>query len=118
MSDLARHGASVAPFISLVPVLIAAVSQRARKRLLARLIEAGATDPVHAIPLDPQSRIERNWLGRLEHDGIVKLSGDRYYYDEVMAASRGGNPMGQWRLLLILLFVAIGIATAVVLLGH
>ena len=44
MSDLARHAPSVAPFISLLPLLIAAVSQRARKRLLARLIEAGATD--------------------------------------------------------------------------
>ena len=118
MSDLARHAPSVAPFISLLPLLIAGISMKARRRIVDRLKLAKAFDPQHAILIDPQSRMESNWLGRLEHDGAVKLVGDRYYYDEVMAASRGGNPLGQWRLLLILLFVAIGIATAVVLLGH
>ena len=118
MSDLTRHAPAVAPFVSMLPLLIAGISMKARRKLIERLRAAGATDAAHAIPIDPQSRMERKWLGRLEHDGVIKLSGDRYYYDEIMAASRGGSPLGQWRLLLILLFVAIGIAAAVVLLGR
>ena len=115
MSELARHVPSIAPFIALIPALIAGRLAKVRRRIVEQLKEARAFDAAHAIALDPPSRMESRALARLEQDGLVKRSGDRYYYDEIVAASRGGSSLGQWRLLLILLLVAIGLAVAIVL---
>ena len=117
MSDLARHGASVAPFISLIPVLIAGVSMKARRKLIERLRAAGATDAAHAVPIDPQSRMERNWLRRLESMDIIKAVGSGYYYDEAVVAARRQSQVRLIPLLLIIVAGAIGLASAIVLIG-
>ena len=117
MSDLARHAPAVAPFVSLIPVLIAGISMKARRKLIERLRAAGATDAAHAIPIDPQSRMERNWLARLESVDIIKTVGSGYYYDEAVVEARRQSQVRLIPLLLIIVAGAVGLACAVVLIG-
>jgi hypothetical protein len=117
MSDLARHAPSVAPFISLIPVLIAGISMKARRKLIERLRAAGATDAAHAVPIDPQSRMERNWLRRLESMDIIKAVRSGYYYDEATVAARHQSQVRLIPLVLIIVAAVVGLACAIVLIG-
>lgn len=117
MSELARHAPSVAPFISLLPLLIAGISMKARRKLIERLRAAGATDAAHAVQIDPQSRMERNWLARLESADIIKSVGSGYYYDEAMVTMRHKSQVRLIPLLLVIVAAAVGLACAIVLIA-
>ena len=117
MSDVARHAPAVAPFISLLPLLIAGISMKARRALIERLRAAGAIEAAHAVPIDPQSRMERNWLARLESADIIKTVGSGYYYDEAVVAARRRSQLRLIPLLLIIVAAAVGLATAIMLIG-
>jgi hypothetical protein len=114
MSDTARHGTSILPFISLVPILIAATTAKAREKLINRLKGAGALDPAHAIALDPLSRTERSTLRRLEAANTVRVVDGRYYYDAATVASRRTAQRPLMWLLLVALAVA-GLALGIML---
>jgi len=51
MSEVARHSPSILPFISLVPILIAAAAQKAQRKIVTDLRQAGAIEPARAIAL-------------------------------------------------------------------
>lgn len=69
------------PLISMVPILIAAASTKARRRLIDRLNAAQAIDARHAIALDPRSNLERQWVRRLQSRGVIHQAGSLYYLD-------------------------------------
>ncbi|MEG3153821.1 hypothetical protein [Sphingomonas sp. RB1R13] len=116
MSDLTRHAPAVAPLFT---ILIAAFSEMARRRLIERLTSHGATDRTKAISLDRPTFMERQWLLRLEAIDVIKdVGGGRYFFDEAVVERRRQAQYRQIPWLLLILVVAVGLATALVLLGH
>ncbi len=116
MSDLARHAPSVVPLFT---ILIAVLSEKARRRLIVRFTSAGATDRAKAILLDRPTGMERQWLLRLEAIDVIKdVGGGRYFYDEAEVEQRRRAQYRQIPWLLLIFVVAVGLATALVLLGH
>lgn len=115
MSDVARHAPSIAPLISLLPIFIAAVVQRARRRIVDLLLAAGAIEANHAIALEPRSRIEQRMISRMESSGAIKPAGAGYYLDEAANAACRAARMKRIPLLIILALVAVGLAVGIAL---
>ena len=66
-----------------VPAIVAA----ARRRLIARFREAGATSEAAAIPSPVRRLIERRLFERMRRAGVIlEAGGDRYWLDEDRAA--------------------------------
>lgn len=108
----------IAPFISLVPILIAGASTNARRRIIDRLSQAGATGPQRAIALDPRSRLERRWIERLSGSGVIWHSGTLYYLDEAADIAACRLRRARIPILIAVALAALGLGAALVLIAR
>jgi hypothetical protein len=113
MSEVARHSPSILPFISLVPILIAAAAQKAQRKIVTDLRQAGAIEPARAIALQPGRHLDRSTLERMVGRGTVRRAGPLYYLDE--ASEQACRDQRQRRLPWVLAILLAGLAVLVTL---
>lgn len=61
--------------------VVAAMAMKAEREVVRRLMEKGAVDRTRAIPLTPDSRMQRSALDRLVRGGAVRRNGDLHWFD-------------------------------------
>jgi hypothetical protein len=93
-------------YVAFVPLALVAALRRSERRVIARLLDAGANTAGRAILLDSQRPLSGFTRQRLERAGVLHPAGnDRYYLDagayEVFRARRRTRAMVMAALLLI-----------------